>query len=93
MHLSHKKALSAKYVETSYLIRDLGQMCGKYLGLDLINGFEFFSAINNCLNLVSLCLPSKRHQLPRMRRGMKKYAKSFMVVTITHGVPGGEVIS
>ena len=44
----------------------------KYLGLDLINGFELLSAINNCWNLLCLCSPSKRHQLPRMRRGMNK---------------------
>ena len=31
--------------------------------------------------------PSKRHQLPRMKSGMKKPEKVSMVVTITHGVP------
>ena len=37
--------------------------------------------------LTNIAAPSKRHQLPRMKRGMKKFEKSSMLVTITHGVP------
>ena len=44
--------------------------------------FETFTFI-----FVDIRPPSKRHQLPRMMRGMKKFEKSSKVVTITHGVP------